>query len=72
MTDYRGWQLDPKGDLSQGVRDALDNYIKRNGLPTEILLETGRTGEIPLPDGMTVVVRCVSLPSNVLLIGSMD
>ena len=71
MTDYRGWQFSEKEPISQSVRDALDNYISRNGLPEKILLETG-FAELPLPEGLEIVVRRVSIPKNVLLVGKME
>ena len=70
--DFRGWQFSEKEPISQSVRDALNNYISRYGLPDQILLETGMAEELPLPDGMSVVVRRVSLPKNILLVGDMS
>lgn len=52
MNDFRGFQLNKKGDeLSQEVRQALDSYISRFGLPEQLLVETGMD-ELPLPEGM--------------------
>lgn len=71
MTDFRGWQFDPKDELSKSVRDALQNYIDHNGLPEQILLETGLE-EVPLPESMNIVMRSVRIPKNVLLVGEME
>lgn len=71
MSDYRGWQFDPHVSLSENVCNALDNYIKRNGLPKQILLETGLK-ELPLPEGMNIVVRVIDFPKNVLLVGKLE
>lgn len=71
--NFRGWQFSEKEPISQSVRDALDNYISRFGLPDQILIETGMLPkELPLPEGMNIVVRSVSLPKNILLVGDMS
>lgn len=71
--NFRGWQFSEKEPISESVRDALDNYISRYGLPDQILIETGTSPkELPLPEGMNIVVRSVSLPKNILLIGDMS
>lgn len=72
MISYRGWQFSEKEPISESVKDALDNYIKRNGLPKQILLETGIGEELPLPEGLNIVVRVVDLPRNVLLVGKLE
>ena len=68
MTDYRGWRISDDYPLSDEVQRAIENYIKHNGEPPNII-ETGLT-ELPAPDGM--IVRKIRLPSNVLLIGLTD
>lgn len=71
--NFRGWQFSEKEPISQSVRDALDNYISRYGLPDQILIETGMSlKELPLPEGMNIVVRSVSLPKNIILVGDMS
>lgn len=72
MTDYRGWQFSEKEPISESVKNALDNYIKRNGLPEQILLETGIGEEFPLPEGMNIAVQVVDLPRNILLVGKLE
>lgn len=71
--NFRGGQFSEKEPISQSVRDALNNYISRYGLPSQILLETGMLPkELPLPDGMNIVVRSVSLPKNIFLVGDLS
>jgi len=69
MSDFFGWQIGSEKDLSEEVRAALDRYIERYGLPERILIESGRD-DLPVPEGMGIVVRKISLPSNIILIGS--
>ena len=67
---YTAWQFD-NVPLDENVRNALDSYIEKNGLPEQILLETGLK-ELPIPEGMNIVVKTVSIPKNVLLIGKLS
>ena len=69
MIDYRGWQFDDTKnvDLSQEVQNAIENYIKHNGLPPDII-ETSRDD---LPE-LELVVHRISIPKNVLFVGRIE
>lgn len=69
---YRGWQMSSKMSINDNVSLALQNYIKHHGLPPEVI-ETGLSAkEIPLPGGINLVVRSISIPANILLVGVDD
>lgn len=63
---YQGWQMDSTVSLSENVRLAIENYIKTHGEPPNIL-ESQQ--ELPCPNGM--VVRWISLPKNIILVGKL-
>ena len=65
--DYRIYQLDPK--KSDTVSTALQSFIDRYGVPPEVL---EHNTELPLPEGLTMVTRVVSIPKNILLLGVPD
>lgn len=63
---YNGYQISLK-NISQEVADILQAYTKKYGYPPQIL-ETSLK-DIPLPDGMNLVVRWQQIPKNIILIG---
>jgi len=64
-----GWQLNMK-DVGQSISDALQHYIKKYGQPPQILLEvSNKLEEVPLPDGMNIVVQSLRVPKNILFVG---
>lgn len=65
--DYEGYQLSDTLSLSENVRQAIEIYIQKHGTPPNIL-ET-QLKEVPLPEGMNIVTRWISLPRNILLVG---
>lgn len=71
---YRGWQVqDMKQPLSKNLDDALQNYIQKHGLPTQILLEVSdQLPEVPLPEGMNIVIKSVRIPKNIIFVGEME
>lgn len=68
--DYLGYQLNDAVSLSENVRQAIDVYIRKHGTPPNVL-ETPLK-DVPLPDGMSIVVRWISLPSNIFLVGKTE
>ena len=62
---YNGYQLNMK-NVPQEVSEVLQQYQRKYGQPPEIL-ETSLP-ELPLPDGMSLVVRRHELPKNIILI----
>lgn len=66
-----GWQLS-KASLSENVNNAIQRYVEKYGLPSEILVEHNPSlqfKDVPLPVGMNIVLRAqrVVLPSMLLI-----
>jgi hypothetical protein len=66
--EYFGYQMNMK-DTKQSISDALQSYYKRFGMPPQILEVSDKLQEVPVPDGMKLVVRIHRMPINILLIG---
>lgn len=67
---YEGYQLNNTVSLSENVQRAIDIYIRKHGQPPNIL-ETPLK-DVPLPDGLNIVTRWISLPKNILLVGKVE
>lgn len=68
--DYEGFQLNEKLPLSENVRQAIALYQRKHGEPPNIL-ETPLK-DVPLPEGMSIIVKWINLPNNILLIGKIE
>ncbi len=67
-----GWQLNLKQD-DYGIPVALQYYINKYGLPSEILLEVSdKLEKVNLPDDMNIVVKAIRVPKNIIFIGEVD
>lgn len=65
---YPGWQID-EGNRRQSILEALERYYRRFGRPPCILEAGAGFERTDLPDGLSLVVKSVRIPSNVILIG---
>jgi hypothetical protein len=65
---YFGWQIDMK-NVNNSVRDALDRYYKKFGLPPQLVLVSDRLTE---KLDLNLVVQVQHVPANILYIGRHD
>jgi len=65
--NYLGWQMTK--DVKQSISDALTRYYEKFGFPPQVLEVSDKLTEVPLPDGMQIVVKVHRMPINILLIG---
>ena len=65
------WQLPMKQSSTIEVSDALKHYIKKHGLPAQIILETSLE-QVGLPADLNIVQKSVRIPKNMLLIGKVE
>ena len=67
-----GWQLNLKQD-NYGIPTALEFYIKKYGMPPQLLLEVSdKLEKVSLPDGMKIVKKAIRVPKNIIFIGSTE
>lgn len=67
---YEGYQINDSVSLSENVQRAIDMYARKHGTPPNIL-ET-QLKDVPLPDGLNIVTRWISLPKNIILVGRVE
>ena len=64
-----GWQLNMKQD-NFGIPIALEHYIKKYGMPPQLLLEVSdKLEKVSLPEGMNIVQKAIRVPKNIIFIG---
>ena len=65
-----GWQLNLKQE-DYGISTALAHYIKKYGMPPQLLLEVSdQLEKVSLPDGMNIVQKSIRVPKNIIFIGA--
>ncbi len=64
------WWMPSNKFTAENIDNALRYYIKKYGMPPQILLEVSdKLEEFSLPDGMNIVVQSFRMPKSIIHIG---
>ena len=69
---YEGWQISNTVSLDENIRQAIAVYIKKHGIPPNILEYSVDLKEVKLPEGLNMVVDIIKIPRNILLVGKSE